>query len=319
MSEKAKSDQVPIKGGDPAISAPRRAIDSSPGGQPSVTGQGKQPQRSVDDARRRAETHRALTAAVKARAPSMGADIDLDQTSREATAKPGATANLPPSEDRVVVGEATPDPAVNKPDAIASGAGIASRQAAPEMIAISDTDSKLRSGEDKVVAGDAAPDLTASNSLLPDAPQGLAQPPGYRAKVYRERAMRDQNHAVRYSGWTENYAAEIRKRRANLRKLTVKSFTSEMIADGVEVNGAFTQETRELGYTVPKLGVILIEAGRNKIDFEMLIVLIRSISSEKHRALGYTPQNLIEIILDLERYGMDFKSLSTLLRNHETP
>ncbi len=319
MSEKTKLDQSSVTA-TPADTGATHIVAASPPNTSSHFGRkGMQAQRDAEDARRRAETHKALTIAIKSRAQSTEVDIDLNQTSREATAKPGATANLPPSEDRVVVGEATPDPAVIKPDAIASGAGIASCQAAPEMIARSDTDSKLRSGGDKVVAGDAAPDLTASNSLLPDAPQGLAQSPGYRAKVYRERAMRDQNHAVRYSGWTENYAAEIRKRRANLRKLTEKSFTSEMIADGVEVNGAFTEEIRELGYTVPKLGVILIEAGRNKIDFEMLIVLIRSISSEKHRALGYTPQNLIEFILDLGRYGMDFKSLSTLLRNHETP
>ncbi len=268
MSEKAKSDQVPIKGVDPAISAPRRAIDLSPGGQPSVTGQGKQPQRSVDDARRRAETHRALTATVKARASAVVVDVGSSDAPQEASSESGLDANLRPGEEQVAAAAVT---------------------------------------------------LPSTASALPAAEsvRDRSRGPGDRAKEYRERASRDVDFANRYDGWTKGFASKVRKRRSRLRKLREKSIESLILADGSELRAQLTEDHRELGYSIPKMGELLVEVALHKIDVYTLIALIRSTSSEGLRALGYTHRNLIEIILDLARFEIDFESMVTLLRSYK--
>ena len=265
MSEKVKLNQMPKVDDATGPNAPRSAFSSSTSEQPGGAGQGKQAQRSSDDALRRAQTHMALTAEIKSRNSDVGTNTDERQAPPLVTAgKVETGVNLPPDAGKAGRGDMTSTP-------------VASVSPAPA------------SGHDR------------------------PQAPGDRARAYRARAMRDQAHAERYGGWTDEYVKSVRRRRSQSRKYRQKSFESAMLADGVEINGSISEEYRELGYTVPKLSELVLESGRHKIKLDTLIALLKILSNEKLRLLGYTLPKIGEFLLEAASLETEFDTLMAAL------
>lgn len=177
-----------------------------------------------------------------------------------------------------------------------------------------ETGVNLPPDEGKAGRGDVTPTPAVSVSPAPASGHDRRQAPGDRARAYRARAMRDQAHAERYGGWTDTYAKGVQKRRARSRKLAEQSFESKMLADGVELSDSLTEKHRNLGYTIPKLGELLQVAGQLEVDFDTLIVILRSLLTEKLRALGYTLPKIGELLLVARQLEVDVDTLIMALR-----
>lgn len=177
-----------------------------------------------------------------------------------------------------------------------------------------ETGAEVPPDDGKAGAGDGTPTPGASASPLPAVNHDQSGSPGHRAKAYRERATRSHARAERYEAWTNEYVKGVRRRRSQSRKYRQKSFESEMLADGAEINGSISEEHRELGYTVSKLSEFLLEAGRLKINFDTLIVILRGLLTEKLRALGYTLPKMGEFMLEAASLEVEFDTLMAALR-----
>lgn len=100
--------------------------------------------------------------------------------------------------------------------------------------------------------------------------------PGDRARAYRERANTVKSRSTTYMKNTKTVADALKTRRTRQRAMQKESFQLEMMADGAEVQDALTERVRALGFTLPRLPKLLMEAERSETTYDEVIEWLKS-------------------------------------------
>jgi len=267
MSEKSNSNQSATAGADPDAGAPRTAIQLSPGGPPIVAGQGKQPQRHADEARRRAETHRALTVEIKSRAPAMGVDVGPIQAPLETSSEPGPNANPRPGEEQVAEVAVTPPSTVSALPVGESGRdrlrGPGDRAKEYRARALRDVDFANRyDGWTKGYMSKVAKRRSRLRKLREKSLESQILADGSELRAQLIEAHRELGYTIPKLG--ELLAVAARH----------KIDFDTMIA---LIRSTSNERLRALGYTPRNLIEILLDMARFDVDFESMFALLRSL------------------------------------------
>lgn len=252
------------------------------------------PKRAASQAereRKKAETNRSLAAGREAKAPPVPKAPALVGNSDAKTppaSTVGVTAFPAPA---VPAASAEPGPAVH---AGGTTAARPNQEGTPEgrhMPEALDPDRKAIEGMNGATG---AAQVTLPVPVVPvsnteqgaptQADEAPVAPPGEehrlhagdRARAYRERANTVKSRSTTYMKNTKTVADALKTRRTRQRAMQKESFQLEMMADGAEVQDALTERVRALGFTLPRLPKLLMEAERSETTYDEVIEWLKS-------------------------------------------